>query len=233
MAITWGKAAGNPIKKVRFARENNGRIRWLSLDEEACLLAHCGPQLRPLVLTALHTGFRRSELLSLTWHDVDFCRRVVMVQAAYAKDGAARSVPMNDVLTTTLQAIKMTAMTDGLVFCNRNGAPYKSFRTAFETAVKKAEVVDFTFHDLRHTFASRLVMSGVDLPTVKELLGHKDISMTLRYAHLSTGHKQHAVRLLEHFEEKVPTIFTTGLQTSRADHVQVLEKVVCPLSSAG
>lgn len=233
MAITWGKATENPVKKVRFARENNGRIRWLSLDEEACLLAHCGPQLRPLVLTALHTGFRRSELLSLTWHDVDFRRRVVTVQAAYAKNGDARSVPMNDVLTTTLQAIKMTATPDGLAFRNRNGRPYKSFRTAFETAVKKAEVVDFTFHDLRHTFASRLVMSGVDLPTVKELLGHKDISMTLRYAHLSTGHKQHAVRLLEHFEEKVPTIFTTGQQTSRADHVQVIEKAACPLSSAG
>jgi site-specific recombinase XerD len=94
---------------------------------------------------------------------------------------------MNDVLTATLKAIRMDATIDGVVFCNRNGTPYKSFRSAFERAVQKGGLIDFTFHDLRHTFASRLVMSGVDLPTVKELLGHKDISMTLRYTHLSSG----------------------------------------------
>src|SRR5215510_11805715 len=154
MAIIWGKVTENPVKKVRFARENNGRIRMLSLEEETRLLAHCGPQLRPLVLTA------------------------------------------------TLKAIRMNAAVNGSVFCNRIGTPYKSFRSAFETAVQKAGVADFTFHDLRHTFASRLVMAGVDLPTVKELLGHKDISMTLRYTHLSTDHKQHAVRLLEQFRSE-------------------------------
>jgi integrase len=178
MAITWGKATENPVKKVRFAREDNGRIRMLSLEEETRLLTHCGPQLKPLVLTALHTGFRKSELLSLTWNDVDFRRHVITVQAGYAKNGEARRVPMNDVLTTTLKAIRMNTGIDGSVFCNRNGTPYKSFRSAFEKAVQKAGVVDFTFHDLRHNFASRLVMAGVDLPTVKELLGHKDISMT-------------------------------------------------------
>jgi integrase len=86
------------------------------------------------------------------------------------------------------------------------------FRTAFEQAVKRAGLMDFTFHDLRHTFASRLVMTGVDLPTVKELLGHKSIAMTLRYTHLSTDHKQRAVRALEQFGEKVPAIFTTGCE---------------------
>ena len=70
--------------------------------------------------------------------------------------------------------------------------------------------MDFTFHDLRHTFASRLVMAGVDLPTVKELMGHKSIAMTLRYMHLSIDHKQRAVRALEQFDGKVPAIFTTG-----------------------
>jgi len=118
----------------------------------------------------------------------------------------------------------MNAAVDGSVFCNRNGRSYKSFRSAFEKAVQKAGLDDFTFHDLRHTFASRLVMSGVDLPTVKELLGHKDISMTLRYTHLSTDHKQHAVRLLEQFGEKVPAIFTTGAQQHSAERLQVVEK---------
>jgi site-specific recombinase XerD len=94
---------------------------------------------------------------------------------------------MNDVLTATLMAIRMNTTVDAGVFYNRNGTPYKSFRSAFEKAVQKAGLTDFTFHNLRHIFARRLVMAGVDLPTVKELLGHKYISMTLRYTYLSTG----------------------------------------------
>ena len=86
--------------------------------------------------------------------------------------------------------------------------------------VRLARIVDFTFHDLRHTFASRLVMARVDLTTVKELLGHKDIGMTMRYAHLSSDHKQAAVNKLE----KVPAIFTTPPQTHHEDLPQVLEK---------
>ena len=72
MAITWEKATENPVKKVRFAREDNGRVRVLSPNEETQLLLHCGPQLKPLVIAALHTGFRASELLSLTWDELDF-----------------------------------------------------------------------------------------------------------------------------------------------------------------
>jgi integrase len=90
MAMTWGTATDKPVKKVKFARENNGRIRMLSAEEETHLLAYCGPQLRPLVLTALHMGFRKSELLSLTWRDIDFRHRVITVQAAYAKNGDSR-----------------------------------------------------------------------------------------------------------------------------------------------
>jgi len=208
MAITWGKATENPVKRVRFAREDNGRVRMLTLEEEEQLLAQCAPHLKPLVVTALHTGFRTSELLSLTWADVDFRRRVITVRAAYAKNGESRGVPMNDVLTMALKEVRMNAPGD-VVFCNYKGTPYRSFRSAFERAVCKAGLEDFTFHDLRHTFASRLVMAGVDLPTVKELMGHKDITMTLRYTHLSSDHKQRAVRTLEQFGDKVPAIFTT------------------------
>jgi integrase len=217
-AVEWGKVAENPVKKVRLYREDNARTRFLSDEEETSLLACCGPQLQPLVITALHTGFRASELRSLTWADVDFRRGVVTVRAGYAKNGEARSVPMNQVLTITLKAVKLQGIEGEGVFCNRQGKAYRSFRTAFERAVRKAGITDFTFHDLRHTFASRLVMAGVDLPTVKELLGHKDITMTLRYSHLSSDHKQAAVRKLE----KVPSISTTP----PADHLQPLSQAL-------
>src|SRR5262245_13763996 len=108
----------------------------------------------------------------------------------------------NFIVTDTLKAVHMHRLEASAVFCNLHGTPYHSFRTAFERAVRKAGMEDFTFHDLRHTFARRLVMSGVDLPTVQALIGHKDISMTLRYTHLSSDHKQRAVHALEKFGEK-------------------------------
>jgi integrase len=223
MAVTWGKATENPVKKVRFSREDNGRIRMLSPDEETRLLAHCGAQLKPLVLAALHTGFRASELLSLTWEDLSSHRQMITVRAAYAKNGERRSVPMNNILTETLKAIRMDGLSDGVIFRSQKGTPYRSFRTSFERAVKKADIADFTFHDLRHTFASRLVMAGVDLPTVKELMGHKHMAMTLRYIHLSSDHKQRAVDTLEQFAQQVPSIFTTGQIPQGALHPQALD----------
>ena len=102
---------------------------------------------------------------------VDFRRRLITVQAAYAKNGEARSVPMNPVLTAALQAIKIPSTDEAQMFWNGKGALYRSFCSAFERALRVAGITDFTFHDLRHTFASRLEEAGVDLATVRELLG--------------------------------------------------------------
>jgi integrase len=206
MAIAWGKASENPVKQVKTFREENGRTRFLTEEEEARLLAHCGPDLKPLVITALHTGFRKSELLSLTWGNVDFRHRLIRVEAGYAKSGEARGVPMNEVLTQALQASKLR-QSSGMVFCNRKGQPYRDPDSAFATAVRRAGIEDFTFHHLRHTFASRLVMAGVDLATVKELMGHRHIAMTLRYAHLAPGHKRSAVEVLSAGAGKSPSNF--------------------------
>ncbi len=102
---------------------------------------------------------------------------------------------MNKILTATLKAIRMNASSTDVVFQSGRGTPYRSFRTPFERAVRKAGIQDFTFHDLGLTSASRLVMKGVDLPTVKDLMGHKKIDMTLRYTDLSSDHQRRAVDL--------------------------------------
>jgi integrase len=148
-------------------------------------------------MTALHTGFWASELLSLTWQGVDFRRGVIMVQAGYAKNGEAHSMPMNNTLTMLLKSAKVDDAAAERVFGGRASTLYRSFRNAFEHAVQAAGIEDCTFHGLCHTFASRSVMAGLDLPTVKELLGYKDISMTLRDSHLSHRHKQTAVEKLD------------------------------------
>jgi integrase len=208
------------VKQVRLFREHNARTRFLTEEEEAYLLAHCNPHLKPLVITALHTGFRKSELLSLRWANVDFRHRLIKVEAAYTKTHEARSVPMTETLTATLKSLKITAPSDstGFVF------GYRNVTKTFARAVKRAEIVDFTFHDLRHTFASRLVMAGVDLATVKELMGHKHITMTLRYTHLAPGHKRSAMAALDRIAEKVPTNFTTMAESQSDQMLQVIEK---------
>ena len=124
MAMKWGKASENPVKQVRFFREDNGRTRFLTDEEEERLLAACSPSLRPLVLTALHTGFRKSELLSLTWQDIDFSRRVVTVQASYAKNGETRSIPMTATVTKALHALQHDVNPTTPVFLTYNGTPY-------------------------------------------------------------------------------------------------------------
>jgi site-specific recombinase XerD len=140
---------------------------------------------------------------------MDCQQGIITVRAAYAKNGESRSVPMNKVLTETLQVIRINIPGTTQAFCNRKGMPYRSFRTVFERPVRRADIQDLTFHDLRHTFASRLVMAKVDLPAVNELMGHKDIKRTLRYTHLSAEHKQHVARRLEPSDVQVPSMFTT------------------------
>ena len=182
------------------------------------------PALRGYPITAIHTGFRKSELLSLTWSKVDFRHQMVTVEAAYAKNGEPRSIPMTSRLTDTLKSIRIHGDPNASVFRNSEGHPYRDISTAFNSAVDRAGIIDFKFHDLRHTFASRLVMRGVDLTTVKELMGHKHINMTLRYAHLAPGHKRSAIAVLDQTADEVPSIFPTVGQEAPSTLPQVLEK---------
>lgn len=209
-AILWGKATENPVKQVKLLRVNNARVRFLDEEEEARLLAECKGHLYDLVVTALHPGFRRNELLSLRPEDVDLARGLVTVRAGYAKNGEGRTVPMTQAGREVLERLAREAEVSGspYLFRNCHGEPYRSVRTAFEHRVQRAGIIDFHFHDLRHTFASRLVMAGVDIRTVQELMGHKTISMTLRYAHLSPAHKRKAIEALEsQFPAKSPANF--------------------------
>jgi integrase len=175
-------------------------------------------------MTAIHTGFRKSELLSLTWGNIDFQHQLIMVEAAYSKNGEPRSVPMTSRLTAILKSIRIHGDPKAPVYRNSEGQPYRDISTAFNSAVKRAGITDFTFHDLRHTFVSRLVMRGVDLTTVKELMGHKHINMTLRYAHLAPGHKRSAIAVLDQTANQVPSIFPTVGHEAPSSALQVLEK---------
>lgn len=158
---------------------------------------HFADYLEPLVITAMNTGMRRGELLHLRWADVDLVRRKVKVRATTSKTDKTRNIPLNDEAHRVLsQWHKQRDRAGWLVFPGRGGQVMQGLKTAYNALLEKAGIKDFCFHDLRHHFASQLVMRGVHLLTVKELLGHHSITMTERYAHLAAEHQVEAVALL-------------------------------------
>jgi len=193
-AIEWGYVKENPAKGVKLLKEPPGRLRYLSPEEVGSLLDSCLDHLCPIVLTAVNTGMRRSEILNLRWADVDLSNRKITV--VNTKNNESRVIPINQTLCEEfLELIKQVK--GEYVFSDKDGRPYGDIKKSFVSALKEANIKDFRFHDLRHTFGSHLVMQGADLRTVQQILGHKDIKMTMRYAHLSPEYVQKAVEKLD------------------------------------
>ncbi len=223
-AAEWGYIEASPIAKLKLGRDTPaGDDAYLDAEEEQALrvalaardarmiaaresgnawavargheplppLKHYGDHLTPMVLVAMNTGLRRGELTSLHWDHADLDTAVITVLAGKAKSGKARHVPMNAEVVDVLKRWREMAPED-----EPRLFPIESPKTAWNSLVEEAGIGKFRFHDLRHHFASRLVMAGEDLNTVRELLGHADIATTLRYAHLAPEHKRRAVNVL-------------------------------------
>ena len=189
----WGYI--EEVPKIKLFKENNKRVRYLTDDEEKKLLKLSPEPLKSIILIALNTGMRRGEILNLKWRDIDIKEGIIIVQDSKSKE--KRIIPMNEMVKSVFLNLLSIGGKE-YIFENKNGEKYgEDYITHwFEKIVKKAGIKDFRFHDLRHTFASRLVMAGVSLKTVQELLGHKTFTMVLRYAHLSPEVKRQAVEIL-------------------------------------
>jgi integrase len=162
--------------------------------------------LHPIVLLAINTGLRRSELFHLRWEDIDFETKWLTVRGASAKNGQTRRIPLNAEGHSTLEAWRELVKEDEpRVFPGAGGGQLKRVDRAWRRLRKGAGLQNFRFHDLRHHFASRLVQSGVPLNTVRELLGHADTTMVLRYAHLSPDHLADAVEKVARTKAGEPT----------------------------
>lgn len=223
-AVEWGALPANPLTPVKLRKVDNARVRYLTPPEEKRLRAALAKRdrdgiagrargnswradrghellpaipaggfcdhLTPMVLVALNTGLRRGELTALDWSDIDLPAKRLLVRAAAAKSGKSRHVPLNKEAVAVMTRWQRQIGTAGRVFNVRD------VKKAWLALVKAAKITGFHFHDCRHSFASRLVMNKVDLNTVRELLGHADLKMTLRYAHLAHEHKAAAVEKL-------------------------------------
>lgn len=152
--------------------------------------------LKPMALVSLNTGMRRGELFDLKWSAVNFDTKTITVAGATTKTSDTRHIPMNKEALSVLEGWKKQAGKSRYVFPSQGGGRLEDVKSAWLKLLERAQIGSFRWHDMRHDFASRLVMAGVPLNTVRDLLGHADIKMTLRYAHLAPGTKAAAVELL-------------------------------------
>jgi len=207
VAIEWGYLYENTARQVKPLREDNRRLRYLSKEEIDLLVASACRHLKPIILVAVNTGMRKGEVFNLKWSHLDL--KIRFIEVIKSKNGEKRVIPINKTLLEVLHGLPRR-IDSPYVFPGKKGKKLTDVKKSFRTAMKKAEIEDFCFHDLRHTFASHLVMAGVPLLTVAELLGHKSIDMTKRYSHLSPNHKAAAVRMLDSLNDEKQEIKSTS-----------------------
>jgi integrase len=181
------------VPQFEMAREPEGRLRYLTRGEVDRLLVTCrqsrNPHLFAIVTLAVHTGMRKGEILGLTWDRVDFPRGILLLNET--KSGKRREVPMSATVDSVLAELHVKLLKEAQsgperpVFATETGSTWGRIDTAFSVALRRAGIEHFRFHDLRHTCASHLIMNGASLTEIKEILGHQDVKMTLRYAHLA------------------------------------------------
>ncbi len=200
----------NPCQAVGQLREENFKIRFLTTEEEKALFNAIETtsysnknnevifpyiHLKPLIICALQTGMRRSEIFGLKWAQVDF--KNGFIDVLKTKSGKARKIPISKRLETILKDVLATSGNNDYVFINMaTNKPYTDIKKSFSTVLKNANIENFRFHDLRHTVATRMVESGVDLLVVQEILGHSNIQTTMRYAHPVPERKKKAIDCL-------------------------------------
>ena len=199
----WGWLEVNPVKKVAKPAEPRGRARFLSDDERERLLEACeqcpNPILYTIVVVALSTGARKNEILTLEWRQIDFERNVIRLENT--KNGERRALPLVGKAYDLVQDLKLEKSRDtDYVFPRPDGKKPVDIKRSWLWAIEKAEIRDFTFHDLRHTAASYLAMNGATLAEIAEILGHKTLQMVKRYAHMS---EQHTISVVERMNKKI------------------------------
>ena len=213
-SVEWEMAESNPFEKGKslLLKLDNQRIRYLEQDEIDRLMVECKPKkhLYRIVICAINTGMRKGEILNLKWRQI----RNGFIYLEKTKTKNKREIPVNDDLNQIFKEIrKEEGFKSRYVFtyCQRN---IERIDRSFKAALTRANIEDFKFHDLRHTFASHVIMRGGSMKDVQELLGHKSMSMTLRYSHLSQEHKKKAVNLLNGL--------TSSVKSAMSQYCQIL-----------
>lgn len=237
VAIQWKLITDNPMRHIKPLREDNQMMKTLSEGEEIRLLDSCGvawnakrkeflydPRIRhlkPIVILALDTGMRLSEILTLCWEQIDWTQDFITL--VKTKANKLRVLPMSERVKEVLKQWKGQS-TGPYVFCGKiPDKPLSEVKRSYATACKRAEV-KLRFHDLRHTFATRLLGKGVDIKTVQELLGHSNIAVTSRYLHSSLDAKKRAIAALSS-DKQVTTAHSEGYSPENNKTIKLVESL--------
>jgi len=189
LAKKWRKFLGdNPVSISGLIKTESQRMRVLSVEEELRLIESSSAHLIPIIRTALLTGMRQGEILTLRWDDVNLDTDLIIIRAEVSKSKKSRKIPISNQFRKLLLEQKLKNSKTGHVFVTNLGEPYSAknhsaLKRTFSTARKKADIQDFVFHDLRHTAATRMAENGASIIAVKEILGHADIKTTMKYFH--------------------------------------------------
>lgn len=197
LAIKYNYLLKNPVAEVEKLRLKKKQPRFLSKEEIRLIIENCTRRLYPIFLTFLYSGMRKDELRNLEWSDLDFDNRLIRVRVKdfwEPKNGLSRNIPMKDELYRVLKKLERRST---WAFSTESGNQVRHLRRDLVRLCNSLGIKNVNLHTLRHTFASHMVMSGVDLPTVQKLLGHKDINTTMIYSHLAPDHLKHALKKLE------------------------------------
>jgi integrase len=195
MAERWGQYQGtNPVRFVKFLSEDNLRFETLSEEQEQALFLASPPYFREMTAFSINTGLRTSDVLGLLWVEVDIEQKCI--KPIVKKNRKPLSIPLNDAAFAIIEARRGVASGPYVFYNPMTGDRFKDVKGAMAAAVKRAGLPKITWHMFRHSFATRLLADGVDIVTVKELLGHADIKTTMRYAHSNDDAKRRAVQKL-------------------------------------
>ena len=197
LAVEWGWLHENPVASVKKLKGETKRMRFLNREEVDRLIDCAAPFLKPIITVAVSTGMRQGEILSLKWKDVDFEHGFIRV--VKSKNSESRDIPMNEFLAETLLNLTESRAIGNYVFCKENGEKRLRPQYPFAAALQKAGIEDFRFHDLRHTAASTYASRGCDIISLKNILGHKSIEMTQRYAHLMPNMHDKTRRIMQDY----------------------------------
>lgn len=220
-AIDWGKLGESPMKKVKRVKVTANRLRYFEKEELRRLIEKCDAIIRPIVILAAYTGMRRGEIMNLKWMDIDFPKSLICLLDQ--KNGKKSYIEM---LPEVKQALMLVPRNPNgqYIFCYEDGRQM-NFTRAFKGALKSAKITGASFHTLRHTFASHLAMSGVDLNTIRELMRHGDMKMTMIYAHLSKDHKSRALKVFGNQMESVLSNNTKTTQSEKEEFQNIVSQI--------